>query len=335
MRLPMAMIFIIGLSTGVGAAECVGTNLLDTMPADQRAQLDAATKDVPYARGIMWQATKGDQKITMVGTYHFTDPRHQDTLTRLQPALKDAAALYVEAGPDEEKKLTDALTADPNLMINPNGPTLPERLSEKEWQTLSDAMADRGTPAVVTSRLRPWYVAMMLGISPCMMTQMNSGGVEGLDQLLARNAREMDVPVIALEPWDTVFSLFGDLTSKQEIDMIRASLPVAAHADDYGVTLSDAYFEGDIWTIWEFGRFDAYRNSDMSRAEVDEQMTLAQTQLMDNRNQSWIAPLTKGASDAATQGKAVVAGFGALHLPGENGVLRLLEKDGWTISPLQ
>ncbi|MBC9247031.1 TraB/GumN family protein [Paracoccus sp. 11-3] len=335
MRLPVAMIFILGLSAGAAAAECVGTNLLETMPADQRAEINAATKDVPFARGILWQATKGDQKITMVGTYHFTDPRHQVTLSRLQPALQDAAALYVEAGPVEEKKLTDALTADPDLMVDPTGPTLPERLSDEDWQVLSSAMEDRGTPAVVTSRLRPWYVAMMLGISPCMMTQLNSDGGEGLDQLLVQEAEDMDIPVIALEPWDTVFSLFGDMTPKQEIDMIRVSLPVAAHADDYGVTLSDAYFDSDIWTIWEFGRFDAYRNSDMSRAQVDEQMMLAQTKLMDSRNKSWIAPLTKGAAEAAAQGKSVVAGFGALHLPGENGVLRLLEKDGWTIRPLQ
>ena len=41
------------------------------------------------------------------------------------------------------------------------------------------------------------------------------------------------------------------------------------------------------------------------------------------------------AEKAATRGKGIVAAFGALHLPGEQGILRLLEKDGWTIERLE
>ncbi|MTD99170.1 TraB/GumN family protein [Paracoccus sp. YIM 132242] len=316
------------------ASECVGTNLFQTMPPDQRAEIDAAVADVPYHRGLLWRAGKGDQSITLVGTYHFGDPRHDPMLVRLEPALADAAVVLVEAGPAEERKLTEALADDPTLMVDPTGPTLPERLSDKDWQLLSMAMAERGTPAVVTSKLRPWYVAMMLGISPCMMKQVADTGARGLDHRLVERAEALDVPVRALEPWDTVFTLFRDLTPDQEIEMIRTALPAAAYADDYAVTLTDAYFAGDVWAIWEFGRFDAYRTSGLTRDQVDAQMRLAQDQLMDKRNRAWIGPLTRSAREAAAQGKGIVAGFGALHLPGEGGVLRLLERDGWTITRL-
>ncbi|WCR09267.1 TraB/GumN family protein [Paracoccus stylophorae] len=320
---------------GIGlASECVGVNLIEALPQDQRARLDDAVRDVPYHRGILWRATKGDARMTLVGTYHFGDPRHRRMLDRLAEPLQDAAALYVEAGPEEERRLTRALVEDPDLMVNVDGPTLPERLSDTEWQALARAMEDRGTPAVIAAKLRPWYVAMMLGVSPCMMQQAGDNGAAGLDRLLVQRAEDLDVPVRALEPWDTVFTLFGDMTPAQEIDMIRASLPAASHADDYAVTLTDAYFAGDVWQIWEFGRLDAYRNSDLTRAQVDEQMQLAQAQLMDARNQSWIGKLIRGAEEAAQQGRGIVAGFGALHLPGENGVLRLLEKRGWNIERL-
>lgn len=322
------------MATSLHAA-CVGTNLIDALPAEQRAEIDEAIRDVPHHRGILWRATKGDQAITLVGTYHFGDPRHQAMLDRLQPALADSAALYVEAGPAEEARLTAALAADPSLMVDAEGPTLPERLPADEWKQLSAAMAERGTPAVLTSRMRPWYVAMMLGISPCMLAEVAaSGDTGGLDHLLIERAEGMDLPVRALEPWDTVFTLFRDLTPAQEIDMIRTALPAAAHADDYAVTLTDAYFGGDVRAIWEFGRFDAYRNSGLSQAQIDGQMDMAQRQLMDRRNRAWIAPLTTGAAQAAVLGKGIVAGFGALHLPGEQGVLRLLEQDGWTVTRL-
>lgn len=315
-------------------AGCVGENLIDRLPADQRAEIAAAVADVPHHRGLLWRATKGDQHMTLVGTYHFGDPRHDPMLARLDLLIADAGAVFVEAGPEEEARLTDALAADPTLMVDPDGPTLPERLAPEDWQALSAAMAQRGIPAVMTSRLRPWYVAMMLGISPCMLQQMADEGVQGLDQRLAQRALDLDVPVRALEPWDTVFTLFRGLTPAQEVEMIRTALPAAAYADDYAVTLTDAYFAGDVWTIWEFGRFDAYRHSGLTRGQVDAQLHFAQDRLMDGRNWAWIAPLTQGARAAAQQGKGIVAGFGALHLPGENGVLRLLEKDGWTLERL-
>lgn len=331
-------LFLAGMVAAWGfaadASVCTGTNLIAALSADQRAEIDAMVAGVPFARGLLWQAGKGDQRMILVGTYHFDDPRHDAMLARMEPFLAEADALYVEAGPQEERRLTEAMAADPTLMVAPSGPTLPERLDDRDWAVLSAAMAERGLPAVMTARLRPWYVAMMLGISPCMIRQMALEGAQGLDHRIVARAVDLDVPVRSLEPWDTVFTLFRDLTPDQELEMIRAALPAAAHADDYAVTLTDAYFAGDVWTLWEFGRFDAYRNSGLSREQVDAQMDLARDRLMDARNQDWIAPLEQGAQEAARQNRGIVAAFGALHLPGERGVLRLLERNSWTISRL-
>ncbi|MBM3606095.1 MAG: TraB/GumN family protein [Alphaproteobacteria bacterium] len=339
MRHALVPVLLMALSGAAGAQSpiCEGRNLFDTMSAEQAAVIEAAVEGVPFRRGLLFEATRGDQRITLAGTYHFDDPRHQQMVERLRPLIAEAATLFVEAGPDEEARLTRALTEDPTLMVDPTGPTLPERLSDEEWQALAAAMSDRGTPAILASRMRPWYVSMMLGISPCMIRTMaeQGGQVAGLDHLLTAEALEAEVPVRALEPWDTVFTLFADLTPQQEIDMIRASLPAASHADDYAVTLTDAYFAEDVWKIWEFGRFDAYANSGLPRDEVDQQMELAQGRLMDDRNRAWIAPLTAGAAEAAAEGKAVVAAFGALHLPGEAGVLNLLKNEGFQITRLE
>ncbi|TRW98329.1 TraB/GumN family protein [Paracoccus sp. M683] len=330
-----ALLANLALAVPAVAQECVGKNLIEAMAPETREELDRAVAGTPYHRGLLWRATKGDQRITMVGTYHFQDPRHDATMARLEGAFADAGVVMVEAGPEEETQLAAALARDPSLTVTTEGPTLPERLSADEWQMLSQAMAERGTPAIITAKLRPWYVSMMLGISPCMLRGVaNDGEVRGLDHMLVERAEALDLPVRSLEPWDTVFSLFADLTPQQEEDMIRATLPTAQYADDYAVTMTEAYFDADVWSIWEFGRLDAYENSGLSRAEVDQQTALAKSKLMDARNASWVAPLEQAAAEAATQGKGVIAGFGALHLPGDQGVLRLLEQGGWTIERL-
>ena len=316
-------------------AGCAGSNLLVQLPPQIRARIAERVAQTPHAHGILWEATQGDRRITLVGTYHFDDPRHADTLAALRPALRDAAALFVEAGPAEEARLTRALTEDPSLMVAPSGPTLPERLTPEEWQALSAAMEARGTPAFVAARLRPWYVSMMLGMSPCMLRAMAAGGeIGGLDHQLIALAQARDLPVQALEPWDTIFDVFAGLSEDQETDMIRAALPAAVAADDYAATLTDSYFAADVWSLWEFTRQDAYAHSGLSRAEVDAQMALARRKLMDDRNRAWIGPLTAGATEAAREGRGIVAGFGALHLPGEHGVLSLLAAQGWQLRRL-
>lgn len=332
LRAVAMMVVLVALAGPAAADGCAGRNLFPTLAPDQVAALDAAVARVPYANGVHWRTTRGAARIDIVGTYHFADPRHRDTVERLDPLIAAADALLVEAGPQEEARLSDALSADPSLIMDADGPTLPERLGPGDWGALSAALGDRGIPPLVASKMRPWYVSMMLGLSPCMLQQVRTAGeTGGLDHLLIAAAQDAGVPVRALEPWDTLFGVFSGLTDAQENDMIRAALPAARHADDYATTTTEAYFAGDVWRIWEFGRLDAYATSGLDRAVVDDQLRLAQDQLMDARNRRWIGPLTRAATDAAGRSKGVVAAFGALHLPGENGVLRLLEKDGWTI----
>jgi len=323
----------LGGDDAAGAPLCVGTDLLAELPPGRQAQIAEAVARTPYAKGIRYRATKGDAVIEIIGTYHFGDPRHDPIVAEMRPLIGQAGALLVEAGPEEERRLTAALAEDPSLMVDATGPTLPERMGEAEWRELSAAMAERGLPAIMVSRLRPWYVAMMLGLSPCMIEGARAkDNSAGLDHRLMKAAEESGTPILPLEPWDTVFGVFRGMTPEEELDMIRAALPSARLADDYAATTLEAYFRGDIWTIWEYGRLDAYESSGLPREAVDRQLQLAEERLMTERNGSWVGPLTQAADAAAADGKPVVAAFGALHLPGETGVLRLLEGNGWTIT---
>ncbi|WBU54326.1 TraB/GumN family protein [Paracoccus sp. SCSIO 75233] len=336
MKHALAAVLLCLSGAAAAAQDCVGRNLIDALPAADRAEIAARTDAVPYHEGLIWQAAKGDALVTMVGTYHFDHPKHAKTIATLSPLIAEAGALLVEMGPQEQAQMQSAMNTDPSLMLDLDGPTLPERLTEEQWQDLSAAMEERGIPAVMIAKMRPWYAATMLGLAPCMIRGMAaSGEMTGLDWQLMDVATGEGTKIRALEPWDTVLKLFDGLSAEEQIDMILYSLPAADYADDYAVTLADAYADEDVWKIWEFGRLDAYLNSGLSRAEVDRLTDEAQAILMDNRNESWIGPLTDAAEAAATEGKAVVAAFGALHLPGENGVLSLLEQQGWTISRLR
>ncbi|MGB3315510.1 MAG: TraB/GumN family protein, partial [Albidovulum sp.] len=248
---------LLAFPAATATAKCTGANILDSLPEAERAAMDASIAELPFAYGNAWTAYRGDEVIHIVGTYHLDDPRHDAVLERLAPAIDSATTLLVEAGPDEETRLKAEMSRDPSLLFLTSGPTLPEQLSEDEWQALSAAMNTRGIPAFLASKMQPWYVSMMLGIPACAMADM-AKGVKGLDGRIIARAEQADVPIRALEPYDTVFRLFDGMAAEIKLDMIRTSLAMDGQAEDYTATLADAYFSENVRVTWELGRLAAY-----------------------------------------------------------------------------
>ncbi|PLL14089.1 TraB/GumN family protein [Tabrizicola sp. TH137] len=309
-------------------AECLGENLIDAMPeSDRRALFDAADK-VPYPRGNLWRATRGDQTIHLVGTYHLDDPRHAATMDRIAPLIDAAATVLVEAGPEEEAALMADLARDPSLMVQTDGPTLREALTDPEWALLADAMRERGMPPFMVSKFRPWYVSMLLALPACGIEGMEAGK-GGLDGLVIARTQEQGIPLRALEGHDTVFRLFEAMSMEDQLAMIRSSLALEPISDDYSVTLADAYFQGESRVIWELTRLLSQRIPGQDPTRIEADFARMEQVLMTDRNRAWIPVIEAAAAEGP-----VFAAFGALHLPGETGILRLLEEAGFTLEPL-
>jgi len=309
-------------------AECAGDNLINAMPATDQAALRAAAAAVPYPEGNFWRATKGDQVIHLAGTYHFDDPRHAATMTRLEPLIAGAATLLVEAGPEEEAALMQRMADDPSIMLL-KGPTLLERMDPAEWDMLATAMTERGIPPFMAAKFQPWYIAMMLAIAPCDLETLTAGTPNGLDMRIMQAAKKDGIPIKALEPYDTVFRIFGQMTDDEQIAMIKSSMAFADRMEDYSATLADAYFAEESRLIWEFTRDASYAMPGYTAAQVDAEFARMEEVLMAGRNRGWIAVIEAAATDGP-----VFAAFGALHLAGQDGVLALLDRAGWTLERL-
>lgn len=327
-RLILLSALALGLGLAAARAECRGENLIDAMPeAERRALFDAADR-VPHPRGNLWRATRGDQTLHLIGTYHLDDPRHAATLDRIAPLIDAAATVLVEAGPEEEAALLADLARDPSLMVQTEGPTLREALTDPEWQLLADAMRERGLPPFMVSKFRPWYVSMLLALPACGLDGMEAGR-GGLDGMVIARAQEADIPLRALEDHDTVFRLFEAMPMQDQLAMIRSSLALEPISEDYAVTLADAYFQQESRVIWELTRTLSLRVPGQDAAQVEADFARMEQVLMTDRNRAWIPVIEGAAADGP-----VFAAFGALHLPGEMGVLRLLEEAGFALERL-
>ena len=309
-------------------AACEGTNLLSAMAPADRTRLAQSAATHPFHQGNLWRATKGDQQITLIGTYHLADPRHDQVLESVLPQLDTATALLVEAGPEEEAALIAAVAKDPTLFIMPDT-TLPTLMDPADWDALSDAMARRGIPGFMAAKFQPWYLTVLLAVPPCMMSEVQTQAKNGLDHLLMEQAKERGLPVRGLEPFDTVFSLFDSFSRADQISMLRASLAIEDQAEDYIVTLADSYFAGESRLIWELMRDLSLQMPGYTPEQVAEDLAKMEQAMLITRNQTWIPVI-----EAAAENGPVVVAFGALHLPGEFGIPSLLQQQGWTLSPL-
>ena len=308
-------------------ARCDGQNLIAALPAPEQTALRQAANAVPYPEGNFWRATRGLQTVHILGTYHFEDSRHDATLAAVTPMIASATAVLVEAGPAEEAALAERIAREPGVMTITDGPTLPELLPENEWQALSAAMTARGIPGFMAAKFQPWFLSMMLGIPACDMPRAATG--RGLDRLVIEEANRRGVPVRALEPYDTLFSLFDTLTQTDQLAMIRSALAMEPQAADMSVTLADSYFAGESRLIWEFTRQQMTSAPGADPAQAERDLRLMETALMVDRNRAWIPVILT----AAAKGP-VLAAFGALHLSGDQGVLNLLANEGFTLERL-
>ncbi len=325
-QLVLSIAALFGLALAC-TAECTGQNLISALPPIEQTALRSAANAVPFATGNYWQATRGDQVVHLIGTYHFDDPRHAATLATLAPILKTAQTLLVEAGPEEETALKARLAREPGLMVITDGPTLPELMAPADWQRLTRALADRGIPAFMAAKFRPWYLSMMLSIPACDMDA--AATAKGLDGQLIETALAQGLTVQALEPYDTLFAVFDLLPQTDQLAMVTSALAMEDKSADMAITLADAYFAQESRLIWEFMRSATLKLPGYTPERTEAEFATMEQALMITRNQAWIAVI----EDAATKGPALVA-FGALHLSGDQGVLRLLEQRGFTLRRL-
>jgi uncharacterized protein YbaP (TraB family) len=167
----------------------------------------------------------------------------------------------------------------------------------------------------------------MLAIPPCAIAAM--ADPKGLDGMVIDAALAAGVPVRALEPFDTVFTLFDTMSEAEVVAMIDSTLAMEDRAEDYSATLADSYFAGESRMIWEYMRDESLSLPGYTPERIEAEFARMEELLMSARNRAWIPVLTAAAAEGP-----VFAAFGALHLSGADGVLNLLQAEGFTLEEL-
>ena len=263
------------------------------------------------AAPALWSATKADQQLWLFGSIHLADKRLTSLPPTLLHSLEQSEQLFLEVDPDTISPATLA----PFLSMTP-GDSWHARLGSPLADKLELAINDMALSPLKS--LPPWFAALQL--TQARALSLGFASDQGVDMQVMNLARQQHIPIQGLEAPDLVFGMLASLPERQlEADFVRHILNELNDLQQHLDQLLETWLAGDEQALLTLLRTE--QSPPLNRF-IEQDLLLS-------RNQLWLDNLK---SQAPKKALLVV---GALHLYGEHGLIRLLERDGYSLNKIE
>ncbi|WP_420394474.1 TraB/GumN family protein [Acuticoccus sp.] len=289
--------------------------------APRAARAIADARDLlPNAEGRLWRVAT-EPPSYLVGTFHVATDGIEAPGPVMSRLVTDASRLFVEVEAAALKAAVASFLADPAGLVRATDDRLTDGLSAAERTQARAVFARYGVPLPVADRMRPFVLVGLLSLPPCLVGAAQG---PGLDANLERLARDSGVPVEALETVEEqVAALEADPKVMDEV--LRLMIARADRAPEDWFTTVALYrggYVGALWTLMLSNLTEA-----VGEAEAAAIADAFWQRLVAGRNARMAERLAP-----ALSGGGVVVAVGALHLPGEDGLVALLREAGHTVT---
>ena len=304
---------------------CGGTSFAERLKAEAPDRLAAALARgaaVKNGEGLLWRIEQpGAAPSHLFGTMHLTDPRAAALAPPVSAALSSARAVAVEL--TEAIDPAGAMELGQKLVqaaIDPSRDTLaflPDPATRREVEAI---LGEYGVPAETAQRLRPWFLALMVAMPVCEVARQGAG-LPSVDKLVA-GSRSTAAPLIGLETPDEQVKLLAGMDE----NIAHLSLSTVPRYKDEReniiATLADLYLQRRMGALRE-----VFIESGVLEPKEVDAYTAMENWLRHERDPR----MAERALPLLRQGNAFIA-VGALHLPGEDGLVERFRRAGYTVT---
>lgn len=266
------------------------------------------------AEPALFEISDEDTSIYLLGTVHLLPQGSQWRSEAIEEALARAGTLYLEAN------VYDASPATSQRLIGeygvlPFGETLSDHLSRDQWSSVLTYARDLGLPQTALNAMQPWFAAVTLTTVAAMQEGYNPGA--GVDAALHADWADRAEDRRYFETYEEQLSFLADMPMEIQVQFLMESVIGGEGEMDVLEQLIAAWLAGDMALI------DSLANGSMRDAfpEVHEALIV-------RRNVKWAEELS---GVMQTPGVVFVA-VGAAHMPGDQGILNLMEDAGYRVS---
>ena len=266
-----------------------------------------------FADPAFYRISKGNEQHWLLGSIHAGKPSLYPLPDPVERAWQQSRALVMEV---DMTHISQAQWQEMGAITRlVDGKTLKDHLPIDLYRRTLIAAGQNGLTEAMLAPLRPWFAAITL--TQAALERTGYRGEFGVDQHFAKRANDGGKPIVGLE---TLLEQLGYLASvgDNQTLMLESTLDELPELEKGFAEVMAAWQNGDQATLINLLK------EEMAPPKL--QAWLEQT-LLAERNRNWV----KKWPGLPNESFIVV---GALHLYGEQGLLALLEQQGWRITPL-
>ena len=284
--------------------------LLAVAAASASAQGEATAQS--HSEGLLFELTPpaGGSPSWLFATIHSEDPRVLHLPEPVTAALAAADALVLEVVPDAA-----SVRATARAMRLPGSTELTDLVPPALYRRCVQALAARGLPDSLPRKLKPWAVMTMLSMPPARTGEL-------LDRRLYQRAQAKAMPTLGLETTAEQLAVFERLRAEEQQALLRAAVAGQGERERLFNALTDAYLRGAL------GELLALSEDRVPGLEPALQQRWREL-LIDSRNRRMLTRI-----QALPRQQRHFIAVGALHLPGERGLLAGLGAAGYGLRRL-
>lgn len=260
-----------------------------------------------FGQGLLWKVSReGLPPSYVFGTIHVVERHVSEQLDKVRDVLAESEVFVMEAIPQP-----DDIALMRRMMFFDDGTKLQDVISAHLFaETLAVLRAYHLTENDVAT-MKPWAAYLTMSY-PAEM------GIV-LDQQLLRLARTGEAATRGLESMEELGGVFNSLSLA---DQVRLLTDAVCHREilegDFAKMIS-LYTDGDLAGLFSYGQRYSFADNTLYENLTEKILTRRNYRMVER-----MRPILE-------RGAAFIA-MGALHLPGEEGVLALLERRGFEIT---
>ncbi len=290
----------------------------------------AQNTDTTRIDALLWQISgNGLAKPSYVfGTIHLickSDVVMPRATKRCLASAKQLA-LEFDLSKADESAMMNALDAG---ILMRDGATLRQFLDSNQYALIDRYFRDSvGMSLPLMERFKPMAISMMI------MQASNDGACEetSYEEEFMRIAKRKRIPVVGVETMQKQLELFDRIPYKDQAMMlfneIQSAYTPVSESKPSALDLrfvTQLYKQGKISELLQ-----AMRDETLLSTPNGMSNTMFEEIMLNERNRAWI-PVMEG----MMRSKVTFFAVGAAHLAGEQGVVHLLRKRGFTLSPMK
>ncbi len=267
---------------------------------------------------LLWKVSDADNSVYLLGSFHLLKAGDYPLAPAAYAALEDAERVVFELSPDE---MNDPAMGQKMAVVaqRSDGQSLQAALPADTWAQLTAYASRRGLPLENFQGFDTWFMGLVIGL-----TEMQVAGLDsslGLDKYVARRALEAGKEVGALETAEQQFAMFDGMSQKEQLQALQDSL------GDVDTMEQEINRMHALWRAGDGDALFAQTGAEMKAEYPDlyERLNVA-------RNRAWLPRVRAMLDEQASDDTLVVVG--AMHLLGEDGVVRMLQDAGYTVERL-